>query len=87
MEQIHKDLAVDPPAKTKAGTSSVYVGPERYLAISKAALNVSNHIHTGRIITAGEMAQFLADNFLDVAWPAFAKHLELELAEKLPNGD
>lgn len=87
MELNPKDPQSDPPSKTKVGTHSVYVGPGRFTDICKAALNVSNHIGTGRIITAGEMAQYLTDNYLEIAWPAFAKHLELELSGQSPKGD
>lgn len=80
METHKKEQQVDTLIKSRTG--SVYVGPERYTTIGKAALNVSNELGTGRIISAGEMAQYLVDNYLEDAWKAFAKDEVKKLVEQ-----
>ena len=60
-----------PSAPPAGKTSNVYVGFERYAALTKAAIQVSYRI--GQQITTSQMAQFLADNYLEAASQALIR--------------
>lgn len=60
------------PSAAPAGkTSNVYVGFERYAALTKAAIRVSYRI--GQQITTSQVAQYLADNYLEQAAEALIR--------------
>ncbi|MNI84099.1 hypothetical protein D3C73_1409690 [compost metagenome] len=60
-----------PSAPPAGKTSNVYVGFERYAALTKAAIRVSYRI--GQQITTSQVAQYLADNYLEEASEALIR--------------
>ena len=60
------------PSAAHAGkTSNVYVGFERYAVLTKAAIQVSYRI--GQQVTTSQVAQYLADNYLEEAVEALIR--------------